>query len=104
MSQDRIDHASIMKEVTSLKEDFKKSISSIQIRFEENEKVCSELEDDIIVLKDELNESLTSTQFQLQEHERTIEYEVIPLKERIEEILTRLDNIERRMDYIENEI
>ena len=75
MEQKKLEYLSIIKEVSSVKEDISDSLILIQDQFRENEMTISDIKEDLYSIKDS-----------------------------IDNILLRLDCIERRLETIENEI
>lgn len=75
MEQEKLKYSSIMKEVSSVKEELNESLILIQDQFRENEMTTSDIKEDLYSIKDS-----------------------------IDDILLHLDSIERRLESVENEI
>lgn len=75
MEQEKLKYSSIMKEVSSVKEELNESLILIQDQFRENEMTTSDIKEDLYSIKDS-----------------------------IDNILLHLDSIERRLESVENEI
>lgn len=75
MEQEKLKYSSIMKEVSSVKEELNESLILIQDQFRENEMTTSDIKEDLYSIKDS-----------------------------IDNILLHLDSIECRLESVENEI
>lgn len=75
MEQEKLKYSSIMKEVSSVKEELNESLILIQDQFRENKMTTSDIKEDLYSIKDS-----------------------------IDNILLHLDSIERRLESVENEI
>lgn len=75
MEQEKLKYSSIMKEVSSVKEELNESLILIQDQFRENKMTTSDIKEDLYSIKDS-----------------------------IDDILLHLDSIERRLESVENEI
>lgn len=75
MEQEKLKYLSIVKEVSSVKEELNESLILIQDQFRENEMTTSDIKEDLYSIKDS-----------------------------IDNILLHLDSIERRLESVENEI
>lgn len=75
MEQKKLEYLSIIKEVSSVKEELNDSLILIQDQFRENEMTISDVKEDLY-----------------------------SIKVSIDDILLRLDFIERRLESVENEI
>lgn len=75
MESDKLEYLSIMKEVTSVKEELNDSLILIEDQFRETEITTADIKEDLNSIKDS-----------------------------IDHILLRLDSIERRLESVENEI
>lgn len=75
MEQEKLQYLSIVREVSSVKEELNESLILIQDQFRENEMTTSDIKEDLYSIKDS-----------------------------IDNILLHLDSIERRLESVENEI